>query len=496
MQKIERNDIFFLAPILAVLAAWTYLSPPIWNHGEAREGLVARSIVQDHQWILPFRNGKVPSKPPMFHWIAASLAHIFGLSDFTVRLPSVIAAWMITILTFILATAIGGRKTAWLAVGALLGMYQFWVSATEARVDMVFTACVTASIAGFFFWQRDGSEGGRRLAYLAAACAVLAKGPVGAALPGFVIVSFLAVERRFAAIWQFISWPLIALVLAIDLGWYALAYRIGGSEFVAWQIMHENIDQLLGTHGFESNKTTLSMLGWIPTRTFPWNLALLWVLVRRFRGERQDSTGRFLVVWWAAITAFFFLVNIKRAVYLLPTYPAVALLAARAITAAVASAGASGEKISAPVRWLESALRTPVRAVLAVALLDLALILSNPMVWKRSVSYKPRLAFIDGIGGMVPPGTPLLAAPKLGESDLLIIAYRLQRTIARKPIACARPNEYFLSRLKPAGFDGGETRLLASSENDNVALAVVLAPPPGKPCSSEAPKHEDDSDTE
>lgn len=496
MEKIERNDIFFLALIFVVLAAWTYLSPPIWNHGEAREGLVVRSIVQDHQWILPFRNGKVPSKPPMFHWIAASLAHIFGLSDFTVRLPSVIAAWMITILTFILGTAIGGRKTAWLAVGALLGMYQFWVSATEARVDMVFTACVTASIAGFFFWQRDGREGGRTLSYLAAACAVLAKGPVGAALPGIVIVSFLVVERRFAAIWKFISWPLIALALSIDLGWYALAYGVAGGEFIERQIIQENMDRLLGTHGFESNKTMLSMLGWIPTRTFPWNLALLWVLVRRLRGEREDSTGRFLVVWWAAITALFFLVNIKRAVYLLPTYPAVALLAARAITAAVASAGASGEKISAPVRWLESAFRTPVRAVLAVALLDLALILPNPMVWKRSVSYKPRLAFIDGIGGMVPPSTPLFAAPKLGESDLHIIAYRLQRTIARKPIACARPNEYFLSGLKPSDFDGVETRLLARSEKNNVVLAVVLAPPRGKPCPKEAPTYAEDSDTD
>jgi 4-amino-4-deoxy-L-arabinose transferase-like glycosyltransferase len=448
---------------------------------------------------LPFRNGEVPSKPPLFHWIGASLAHIFGLSDFTVRLPSVIAAWMITILTFILATAIGGRKTAWLAVGALLGMYQFWVSATEARVDMVFTACVTVSIAGFFFWQRDGREGGRTLSYLAAACAVLAKGPVGAALPGVVILSFLAVERRLGLIWKFISWPLIALALAIDLGWYALAYRIGGSEFVAWQIMHENVDQLLGTHGFESNKTTLSMLGWIPTRTFPWNLALLWVLVRRLRGERQDSSGRFLVVWWVAITAFFFLVNIKRAVYLLPTYPAVALLAARAITAAVASAGASTResrgKISAPVRWLERVFRTPGRAVLAVALLDLALIIPNPMVWKRA-SYKSTIALIDEIGGKVPQSAPLYAAPKLGASDLLIIAYRLQRTIERKPIACAGSNEYFLSGFKPSDFDGVESRILAASRKNNVTLAIVLAPPQGKPCPSEAPKHAEEADAD
>jgi hypothetical protein len=358
---------------------------------------------------------------------------------------------------------------------------------------MVFTTCVTASIAGFFFWQRDGREGARVLAYLAAACAVLAKGPVGAALPGIVIVSFLVVERRFAAIWKFISWPLIGLALALDLGWYALAYRVGGSEFFALQIMRENIDQFLGTHGFESNKTTLSMLGWIPTRTFPWNLALLWVLVRRLRGERGDSTGRFLVVWWAAITAFFFLVDVKRAVYLLPTYPAVALLAARALASVMENAS---QRKAAPRRWWERAFSTPARAALAVALVDLALILPNPMIWKRSVSYKNRLAFIDEIGARVPPGAPLYAGPKLGESDLLIIAYRTRRTIERKPIACARANEYFLSGKKPSDFDGAESRRLADSEQTNVALAVVLAPPQGKPCAPAAPQHEDASDTD
>jgi 4-amino-4-deoxy-L-arabinose transferase-like glycosyltransferase len=494
MSRIASRDKLFLALILVFFAAWTYLLPPIWNHGEAREGLVVRSIVEEHQWILPYRNGEIPSKPPLFHWIAAGLGHIFGLSDFTLRLASVIGAEFMAVVTFILGMAIGGRRTAWLAVGALLGMYQFWGSATEARVDMVFAACVTISIAGFFFWQRDGREGARVASYLAAAAAVLAKGPVGAALPGVVILGFLAAERRVHLFWKFISWPLIALALVIDLGWYALAYRIGGSEFVEWQIMHENVDQLLGTRGFESNKTTLSMLVWIPTRTFPWNLALVWILVRRRRGERPDSAERFMVVWWAAITAFFFLVNIKRSIYLLPTYPAVALLAARAITAALVNAEVSRpESMGRIYRWLQSALRTPRRAVMTMVLVDLALILPNPVIWKRMASYQDTIAFVDQIGAIVPKSTPLFAGQQLRESDLLIIAYRLDRTIERKAIACAGANEYFLSRLKPTDFDKVETRLLAASEENNAALAIVLAPS-GKPCPKKERAREEDAD--
>jgi 4-amino-4-deoxy-L-arabinose transferase-like glycosyltransferase len=50
--------------------------------------------------------------------------------------------------------------TGWLAVGALLGMYDFWHAAGQARVDMVFSASVTAAIAGFYFWYRKSVRNG------------------------------------------------------------------------------------------------------------------------------------------------------------------------------------------------------------------------------------------------------------------------------------------------------------------------------------------------
>jgi len=155
MTTTSRLDALLLVLIFAALLFRLLLSPPIWHHGEAREGLVVQTIVQDQQWILPLRNGELPSKPPFFHWIAALTALVFGLSDFIVRLPSAIGAQVMTITTFLIGRAVGDRKTAWLAVGALLGMYEFWDSGTQARVDMIFAACITVSLAGFFFWYRD-----------------------------------------------------------------------------------------------------------------------------------------------------------------------------------------------------------------------------------------------------------------------------------------------------------------------------------------------------
>ena len=284
----------------------------------------------------------------------------------------------------------------------------------------------------------------------------------------------------------------------IDGGWYALAYHVGGSKFIDFQVLRENVDRFFGTRGFSSRNTKLSVLAWIATRTFPWNLALPWALIRRLSGEYEDSTGRLLHAWWIALSALIFLAAGKRAVYLLPAYPAIALLAARAIASAIASAESSREdsmqKIPAAAAAMDRILRSPKRLAIAVALLDLALILPNPMVWRRAGSYKATVAFVEEIGAIVPTSSPLFAASKVRGSDLLIIAYRLQRTIARKPITCAGPNDYFLSPLKSPDLAGVQTRLLAASEDNNVALVTVLAPQ-GQPCPSAAPADDEEEES-
>ncbi len=176
--------------IVAALLLRLLLSPPIWHRAEAREGIVVQNIVGKQQWILPFRNGELPSKPPLFHWLAALPALILGPNDFIVRLPSAMGELAMAFTVFLIGRAMGSRRIGWLAFGALLGMYEFWGSGTRARVDMVFSACITVSVAGFFFWHRDKRQLARTICYIACACAVLAKGRAGLALPVLVIGGF------------------------------------------------------------------------------------------------------------------------------------------------------------------------------------------------------------------------------------------------------------------------------------------------------------------
>ncbi len=471
LRLTQSRDAWLFALIFAALLARLALAAPIWQHGEAREGLVVLDIIRNHEWILPLRNGELPSKPPLFHWLAAIFALLFGTSDFTVRLPSAVAAEVMAIATFLIGRAAGGRMTGWLSVGALLGIYEFWDSGTQARVDMLFSACVTVSLAGFLFWYRDRRRAARAVCYLAAVLAVLAKGPAGAVLPALVIGVFLGAQKELRLLKEFWSWPLAAAALIVDLGWYGWAYRIGGNEFLRLQIVRENFDRVLGLAEIGASHSYLAPLGWLISQALPWSLALLWSAVRLARGEREDTAGRFLHAWWIAVLLIFTLAVGKRAVYLLPLYPAVAALASRAIEAFAAHL--ARDPSAEPARWRRWVNATTICA--AVAVFDATLMLANRDFWRSTRARSERLAFVESIGAELAPNQPLAAAPELDNTVLIVISYRLGREIERMPISAAARSEFFLAPLDALARTNIAARFVARCEIDRIGLLKLLS---------------------
>ena len=379
MMALDRRDGLFFVVIFFGLLVRLALAPPIWHHGEAREGLVVQGIVHNHEWILPLRNGEMPSKPPFFHWLAALPAFVFGPSDWIVRLPSAIGAAIMAAATFFMGSQMGGRRTGWLAAGALLGMHEFWISGSQARVDMVFAACIAVALAGFFFWYRDGHRGARATCYVASACAVLAKGPVGLILPGLTIISFLIFEGRFRHLWAFWSWPLAALVLLLDLGWYAFAYDIGGNEFLSLQIATENLDRFFGHGPFSTENTSFDTLVWLANTDAPLEPGFGLVADTVNKGRRARIGPAVFFTHGGFRSSLFFVVAARsRPVYLLPMYPAIALLAARAIGDRI-PVFAEDHPILSPLRKLGhlggAQKKSSIRVGVGVAIFDVTLML-------------------------------------------------------------------------------------------------------------------------
>jgi hypothetical protein len=217
-------------------------------------------------------------------------------------------------------------------------------------------------------------------------------------------------------------------VLAIDGGWYALAARAGGPEFVRIQLLHENFDRFVGHGGFErvleqplARHSAFRMEAAFVKEFFPWNLALLAAAIGWWRGARATPELRFLHVWWGVILIFFSVAAGKRTVYLLPVAPAVAILAATALARALPG-------------WTRDGRGRRRRFVLAAAVVgfDVVIATANQAARFHHAGRRPLSeAFVGEIRRLVPPACPLQASRGVPEPDRLWLAYRLDRDIAR-----------------------------------------------------------------
>jgi 4-amino-4-deoxy-L-arabinose transferase-like glycosyltransferase len=434
---------------LLLLLTFLALTPPIGTRGEAREGLVIRDIARAGHWVLPERNGLLASKPPLYHWIAASLAVPFGLSDTVVRLPSVLAAVALVLLTAALGASIGGVRRGALAVGLLLGCFGFWVAASEARVDMLFASLITLSLAAF--WR-----GNRVACCLGAAAATLTKGPAGVAIPGLVIVGFVLWQRDATPLRRLLSVPLLALAAAPVVVWYALAYHAGGDAFFAKQVMTENVDRFVGRGGFSHDRWArrVKLLGAFVTQLFPVNLA---VIARDTEpGDAERASRVFLHAWWIGVLGFFLVAAGRRSVYLLPAYPPLALLAAG---------------------WLD---RRPERrrawVLGAIALADLAVAGATLQVRVAAARTNALVPFAARVRALVPADMALTATPGVRENDVLVLAYLLDRPIPRAKAACTLETAWLVPApgVRRAPLAACVTVQVASGGSDE---AVTLALP-------------------
>jgi 4-amino-4-deoxy-L-arabinose transferase-like glycosyltransferase len=318
--------------LLCVLLYWQGLGEvPFYTKGEPREATVVWEIYTTNEWVLPLRNGHlIPSKPPLFHWLGTAASYLSGgVSEFSIRFPSAALATVGVLLTYGTGVALWGVEAGAVAAIVLATSFEWSRAATTARVDMTLTVCMVAAFLFFLFMYRR-REVRRRDAfffYVLLGLATLAKGPVGAILPGLTVVVFLAVRHDLAFLRRLHVIVGGLLVLLIAGSWYGLALWQGGYDFFTKQIMKENVLRFFTSdagheHPFYYFLPNL-FLGMVP-----WSFFFPPLIVYLYRQRRiwVEKEYLYLIVWIATVFLFYSAAKSKRSVYILPLYPAVALL--------------------------------------------------------------------------------------------------------------------------------------------------------------------------
>ena len=343
--NIKYNKALWLITILAIVMLIPFLGLSDFNtKGEPREAVVAYTMLEHGNWILPINNGgDIPYKPPFFHWCIAFFSLFIGhVNEFTSRLPSAVSLVLMTIGGFVFYAK--RKETQISLIAAILTLTAFEVhrAGINCRVDMVNTAFMVGAMYLLYRWWEKGKHQLPWLAILCMSGATLTKGPVGIILPCFVMGVFMLTQREnfWGIVWRMALTALLSLI--IPFCWYYAAYLQGGDEFLRL-VKEENIDRFMGKMAYESHENPawynlLTLItGWLP-----YTLLLLFSLFilpwkkfskTRFLENAKKATPLQVFTWLAFLLVLFFycIPKSKRSVYLLPCYPFIAYLIAEYI---------------------------------------------------------------------------------------------------------------------------------------------------------------------
>jgi 4-amino-4-deoxy-L-arabinose transferase-like glycosyltransferase len=366
-----------LAVVWAVLCLPNLGAPALWDVDEGKNAACANAMYESDNWIVPtFNDQPRYDKPALLYWLQVAAYHALGVNEFTARLPSALAA-----LVAVLATYELGRRAFHVRIGLLAGVIAastagFCAAAHFANPDALLNACTVLTLLLFFTGYRRGGGWWNVATGVTTALGVLAKGPVGLVLPTAVLLSFLVWERQLRRLWDWRFLVGVLAFLAIAAPWYIWVGLETKGQWL-WEFFYnQNVERArrpLENHGGPIFYYVLMLnLGFLPWSVFlgmtVWNASresslslgtticsALWELRggrRKSRGiwsffrpmwaalacflpdraaNSQQSAVRFLVCWFGVYFVFFSLVGTKLPNYILPLYPAVAVLMARVL---------------------------------------------------------------------------------------------------------------------------------------------------------------------
>ena len=324
------------AIVLAIVAALFVLTSlnrfDLRGSTEPREAGVAAEMLQSHNFLLPSLNGEpFLEKPPLSYWLQAASIGSFGYQAFAPRLPSALAA-IATVLLFAFFLRKSNQKD-WrilLSGTLLITMGAFLEYAQTAGQDMLLAFGVSLAVLSFYFTREDDAPR-LWLGFSAGiAVATLAKGVVGLAVPGIVVLSYLLIESfHFDQRFTLAKWVRPALFSLLGLlpiiAWLTLIFATQGIEPVREVVWANSVGRFQGDYSRGAHAEPFYFyLKNLPQSFQPWSFLLYIAIWQSIKVLKIDRRRVFLLCWLVAPLVLLSFSAGKRPSYLLMVYPAAA----------------------------------------------------------------------------------------------------------------------------------------------------------------------------
>jgi 4-amino-4-deoxy-L-arabinose transferase-like glycosyltransferase len=317
----------FVLVSLFVLGVRTLVPPD-----EGRYAEMAREMFVSGDWITTRLNGiKYFEKPPLQTWMNALTFTVFGVGEWQARLWTGLCGIFGVLMAGYAGTRIYSARVGLYAALVLASSF-YWIACSQINsLDMGLSGMMTLVLCALLIAQRDAATPRERRNWMLAcwagmALAVLSKGLIGLILPGGVLVFYTLITRDWRLWTRLYLARGLVVFFVIAAPWFVLV-GLKNPEQPHFFFIHEHFDRfLLKEHHREAG--WWMFLALLAAGCMPWLGVLLQGLVH---GARRDGAERFrpglmALVWLVFILAFFTNSASKLPGYLLPVFPAAALL--------------------------------------------------------------------------------------------------------------------------------------------------------------------------
>ena len=279
---------------------------PLMDTTEARYGEISRKMAELNDWITPWFDYGVPywGKPPLAFWVTALSFKVFGVNEFSARLPHLLISLLIVGLIVWLA-ARRDRHAALPTLALISGSFLFFVSAGAVMTDIGLLLGTTLAMAGFWLALEDtngpGSQPSTRCAgtmfFGGLILGLVAKGPVALVLSGAPIFVWIVYNRRWLGAWRRLPWiggVVVSLLIALPWYWIAeqrtpgfLEYFLLGEHWERFVTPGWDGDLYGNAHDFPIG--TIWAFAFVDT--LPWSVLLPLAAWHWFNVKRMNAAG-------------------------------------------------------------------------------------------------------------------------------------------------------------------------------------------------------------
>jgi len=383
--------------------------------------LTAKEMAAHGEWMTPYIFDQPQFEKPVFtYWLLRVAFEFGGTNPFSARFfPALFACLgVLGVYALGLLGFKDERKAFWSGVVLCTGALYVGLGKT-VFTDMVFSVFILYSFLAFFLAYADPRRKALGLVgfYVFAGLAVLTKGPLGLLIPQAGVILFLLYRRQLNFLYD--RWTAVGLLVgaAIALPWYTAMFNKYGQDFIQEFFYNDHWRRLFQAEHKGNDRWFFYPMTML-MGTFPWTLFLGAACVALYKKLKWGLDGfeYFILSWVIAVFAAFQPAHSKLTSYILPLFPALALLTGGFIDDALASRS--------------RVVRVSIFTVAAFMLiLGIGVLFAQPLYQKYLPSSMP-VYFLSALlvtmaGGMVMFVLKEKPAPALGMLSLALLPFLL-----------------------------------------------------------------------